>query len=166
MLDREDRKNKIWLGVMRLGGALMMVSPASGYMALVGETKEPVDFEALGLYPPPLNRMASLEPVFQLKPKGPVTLQRPQLALAVPENQTEEWLAEYVAKTLLIRRNGSVSERLWNLAIESSPPLIQTLGQNSPPWLEQLDGVRDLTWLTIVPLSVWEIVRESVLRCS
>ena len=57
-----------------------------------------------------------------------------------------ETLARAVAAKLVIQRNGSVSERLWRLVTG--------------------DGAARLQWLVDVPATVWEIVRDTVLRCS
>jgi hypothetical protein len=57
-----------------------------------------------------------------------------------------ETLARAVAARLVIQRNGSVSERLWRLVSG--------------------DGATRLQWLVDVPATVWEIVRDTVLRCS
>ena len=57
-----------------------------------------------------------------------------------------EALAVTLAGKLVIQRNGSVSERLWRLATS--------------------DGATRLQWLVDVPAAVWEIVRDTVLRCS
>lgn len=55
-------------------------------------------------------------------------------------------LASRLAARLLIERNGSVSERLWRL-VAASP-----------------DGRAQ--WLVDIPAPVWEIVRDTVLRCT
>ena len=55
-------------------------------------------------------------------------------------------LARRVAARLVIARNGSVSERLWRLVTHGEA----TRGQ----------------WLLDVPAHVWEIVRDTVLRCA
>jgi hypothetical protein len=55
-------------------------------------------------------------------------------------------LARLVAARLLIARNGSVSERLWRLLTH--------------------DAAARAQWLIEVPAPVWEIVRDTVLRCS
>jgi hypothetical protein len=60
-----------------------------------------------------------------------------------------EALAHTLAAKLVIARNGSVSERLWRLARG-----------------EGATGEPRLQWLVEIPQPVWEIVRETVLRCS
>jgi hypothetical protein len=66
-------------------------------------------------------------------------------ALAIDDGDGEA-LARTVAARLVIQRNGSVSERLWRLVSG--------------------DGATRLQWLVDVPAPVWEIVRDTVLRCS
>jgi hypothetical protein len=57
-----------------------------------------------------------------------------------------EAIARALAQKLVIQRNGSVSERLWRLC--------------------SADGATRLQWLIDAPAPVWEIVRDTVLRCS
>jgi hypothetical protein len=49
----------------------------------------------------------------------------------------------------VIERNGSVSERLWRLVLGDAPA-----------------EVVDLRWLGQMPLQVWQVVRDTVLKCS
>ena len=62
------------------------------------------------------------------------------------EDGDGEAIAGAVAARLVIQRNGSVSERLWRLVTS--------------------DGGTRLQWLVEVPAAVFDIVRDSVLRCS
>ena len=59
-----------------------------------------------------------------------------------------EPLARELAHRLVIERNGSVSERLWRLVTDGK------------------EGEVDARWLTAMPLRVWQVVRDTVLRCS
>jgi hypothetical protein len=63
-------------------------------------------------------------------------------------------LAEIVVQRLIIARNGSVSERLWNLCLAAK---VDRMAQGAP---------QDDTWLIAVPERIWQIVREDVLKCS
>lgn len=65
--------------------------------------------------------------------------------LALDEGDAAE-LAGVVAARLLIARNGSVSERLWRLVTHG--------------------GATRAQWLVDVPAHVWELVRDTVLRCA
>jgi hypothetical protein len=58
-------------------------------------------------------------------------------------------LAEVVAARLVIPRNGSVSERLWRLVTN-----------------QQSSGEVDARWLLTMPATIWDIVRDTVLKCS
>lgn len=72
----------------------------------------------------------------------PVPLSTP---LEVDDRDVEE-LAALVRGRLVITRNGSVSERLWRIVTH--------------------EGATRAQWLVDVPAHVWDIVRDSVLRCS
>lgn len=168
-------KKILWVGLTRLGGALVVVNPESGYMALVGETKEPVDFGHFGLMPPvplsdPSAEGSGAYPLALLKPQGPVKLTRPKLFLSLEASGSlgalENEASSLIARALLIRRNGSVSERLWNLVCESSPELSSETKDQAPPWIRQVEGARDFSWISTVPSNIWDIVRDTVLRCS
>ncbi|MGH8582397.1 MAG: precorrin-3B C(17)-methyltransferase, partial [Gammaproteobacteria bacterium] len=58
------------------------------------------------------------------------------------------------ARRFLIERNGSVSDRLWRLVTGVDE-------EDEAPEAEELDA----QWLVQVPDRIWEIVRDSVLRC-
>jgi hypothetical protein len=83
-------------------------------------------------------------------PKEPCTFAPPvplSSALALGERAEQlDALAAIVGARLVITRNDSVSERLWRLVAH--------------------DGATQASWLVDVPAHVWEIVRDSVLRCS
>jgi hypothetical protein len=66
-----------------------------------------------------------------------------------------EALAERLAACFVIRRTGSVSERLWRLVTGADE------GDDEPP-----PGVVDARWLGEMPLSVWRVVQDTVLRCT
>jgi hypothetical protein len=54
-----------------------------------------------------------------------------------------------LSERLVIQRNGSVSERLWRLVTN-----------------QQSSGELDAQWLVDMPAHVWDVVRDTVLRCS
>jgi hypothetical protein len=60
-----------------------------------------------------------------------------------------ENLPALLSERLLIARNGSVSERLWRLVTN-----------------RQSEGELCAQWLAEVPPQVWDVVRDSLLRCS
>ena len=62
------------------------------------------------------------------------------------EDGDGEAIARALAAKLVIQRNGSVSERLWRLVTH--------------------DGATRLQWLVEAPAAVWDLVRDTVLRCS
>lgn len=81
-------------------------------------------------------------------PKEPCSF-TPPVPLSSPltvEDRPLEELAAIVRARLVITRNDSVSERLWRLIT--------------------CDKLTQVDWLIETPAPVWEIVRDSVLRCS
>ena len=138
--------------VTRIGGALLLASEGSYFV--VGEPKRPIDWEAEGFVRPahvdapttseripwfPLERAPEADTPRALS-------EQPSLSLPL----TGEVACKALHERFTIRRNGSVSERLWSLVVESSP---------------NTDGECDAGWLAAAPEQVWEIVREAVLRC-
>lgn len=91
-------------------------------------------------------------------PEVPETLDEPwvkRLSFAPPltderaahdDYDNGEATARRLADRLLIRRNGSVSERLWRLVTH--------------------EGASSMQWLIEMPAHVWDLVRDAVLRCS
>lgn len=126
--------------VGRIAGALL--AETRGQWFLVGNTKKPCDWSRAGFEPPP-EIDASKRPFAALAPCGEPKMAGTWLAMDV---EGEE-LARVVARRFVIERNGSVSERLWNLVT-----------------CEQ-EGEVDARWLGQVPERVWDVVRDSVLRC-
>jgi hypothetical protein len=81
-------------------------------------------------------------------PKEPCTF-TPPVPLSSPLEVGERGLDELAAVAharLVIARNDSVSERLWRIVTH--------------------EGATSAEWLFDVPAHVWEIVRDTVLRCS
>jgi hypothetical protein len=134
--------------VGRLAGALLVET--GGQYFLVGNTKEPCDFAAVGFEPPP-EIDARVKPCIRLSATGPVQGAGPWLAL---EHEGEE-VARLIAERFLIERNGSVSERLWRLVIDRD-------GDGAAPSAGDIDA----RWLAGIPAHIWQIVRDTVLRCT
>jgi len=81
-------------------------------------------------------------------PKEPCTF-TPPVPLSSPlevEDRPVDELAALVKARLVITRNDSVSERLWRIVTH--------------------EGATRADWLLEIPAHVWEIVRDTVLRCS
>jgi len=133
--------------VGRLAGALL--AETGGEFFLVGNTKEPCDFEAAGFESP--GEIDALERRYiRLAPRRAVELAAPYLRLELEG----EALAALLAERLLIERNASVSDRLWQLLMDPS-------GQEELPEDEAVDA----RWLAEIPAPIWGIVRDTVLRC-
>jgi hypothetical protein len=134
--------------VGRLAGAI--VAETEGRYFLVGNTKEPCDFRALGVAPP-AEIDALKRPFLPLDTDRSIPLGPTCLTLELEG----EALADRLATCFVIRRTGSVSERLWRLASGA-------LEEEDEP----SSGVIDARWLGEMPLSVWRIVQDTVLRCT
>jgi hypothetical protein len=135
--------------VGRIAGALLAVS--EGRYFLVGNPKEPCDWERAG-FCQPAHIDAVQRPVLALETcgAGPAPLAGLHLVLTY-EGET---VPRVLAERLLIYRNGSVSERLWGLVVGADP---DTGAVAAEPF--------DADWLIAMPAQVWDVVRESVLRC-
>ena len=133
--------------VGRLAGAIL--AETGGGFFLIGNTKEPCDFEAAGFKSP--GEIDALERRYiKLAPRRAVELAAPYLSLELEG----EALAALLAERLLIERNASVSDRLWQLLMDPS-------GQEELPEDEAVDAC----WLAKIPAPIWGIVRDTVLRC-
>jgi hypothetical protein len=135
----------------RLAGAIVMESRGEFY--LVGNTKEPCDWARAGFEQPA--EADDLQRAFiPLKPLGSVKIGLPCLLLNAGE-QSPEGLAELLANRFLIRRNSSVSERLWRIAIGQMDQEKEVITRDV-----------DASWLIHLPDQIWNIVRDTVLKCT
>jgi hypothetical protein len=133
--------------VGRLAGAILAETGGDHY--LVGHPKQPCDWRAAG-FAPPGELDARVRPYVQLARSGAPVLAAPVLALDVEG----EALARLLADAFVIARTGSISERLWRLAIGDDE-----LGPAAP-------AVVPARWLGELPPAIWQIVRDTVLRCT
>jgi hypothetical protein len=131
--------------VGRLVGAIIAVTGDDIY--LVGDTKEPCDFQRFGLENPP-ERNVLAQPYIKVQARGPFAIEGLRLEIDLEG----EALPQLLVDTFLIFRNGSVSERLWRLCLQYCP--------------EPVNAVVPAHWLRHVPRGIWDMVRDSVLRCS
>jgi hypothetical protein len=137
--------------VGRLAGALL--AETEGTYFLVGNTKQPCDWNAAGFEPPAVDPSAA--PFVKMAPLRAIELSSPRLVLSV-EGET---LARTLAQRFLVERNGSVSERLWRLILNGGVP-----DDDLPDGAEPSAEV-DARWLGEIPAPFWKIVRDTVLRC-
>ncbi|SMF40108.1 precorrin-3B C(17)-methyltransferase [Pseudobacteriovorax antillogorgiicola] len=128
----------------RIAGAILLRTEEKSY--LIGDLKEPCSFEDRGFHPP-LERDVIKHPFVEIQTNGKDVICDDDYELVVTEDSS---LPSKIVDRFLIFRNGSISERLWGLVTESS----------------EAEGKRvNAEWLMQTPDDVWEIVRDSVLRC-
>jgi hypothetical protein len=128
----------------RLGGAIL--AEIAGQAFLVGNTKAPTDFPAAG-FAPPASIDALARPALPLVILEPRPRPAPRVTFGVTASDAVDAAAR-IAALFVIERNGSVSDRLWRLVTDGQAADV------------------DATWLGKIPLPVWQIVRDTVLRCS
>lgn len=134
--------------VGRLAGGIL--AETEGKFYLVGNTKVPCDWGQAGFAPPEeINALA--RPCILLVPCRPVQVELPYLVVEVEG----EALPQLLIEVFLIHRTGSISERLWQLVT----------GQRDEDTTSAA-GVLQARWLGEIPMSVWHVVRDAVLRCT
>jgi len=133
--------------VGRIAGAIL--AETEGQYYLVGNTKMPCDWAAAG-FEPPADIDALKRPYLPLVARGPVEVSGAHLAIGL---EGEE-LVRRLSECFVIRRTGSVSERLWRLVLGGTD-------EDDVP----LEGTIDARWLGEMPLRVWQVVQDTVLRC-
>jgi hypothetical protein len=134
--------------VGRLAGGIL--AETEGKFYLVGNTKVPCDWGQAG-FDPPQEIDALARPFILLSPCRPVIVEPPYLLVDLEG----EALPQLLVEVFVIHRTGSISERLWQLVT----------GQRD----EDSAPVADATqarWLGEIPMPVWHIVRDTVLRCT
>jgi hypothetical protein len=115
---------------------------------MIGDIKIPCDFPAAGIRPP-AERNVLVQPYVALDVPGIFHWEEgPRLSCSLEG----EALAQRLVDVFLILRNGSVSERLWRMVLSYSKPVEPQL--------------YDAQWLMQMPIGIWDIVRDQVLRCS
>ena len=134
--------------VGRLAGAIL--AETEGQFFLVGNPKEPCDFAAVGFEPPGVID-AMERPFIRLSPLRPVQVPQPYVTMQVEG----EALARLLVDRFVIQRNGSVSDRLWRLVIDPKQ-------ENRVVPVGNIDA----RWLGEIPAEIWQIVRETVLKCT
>jgi hypothetical protein len=131
----------------RLAGAIL--AECDGSYFLIGNTKEPCDWEQKG-FKAPAEVDAKKTPVLALEAvASDISLGPSHLVVHMSDEQSGEEMAGVYAERFLIVRNASVSDRLWNLVV----------GEDGNAEVEA-------TWLLNMPDAVWQIVRDTVLKCT
>jgi hypothetical protein len=139
--------------VGRLAGAIL--AETEGQYFLVGNTKEPCNFAQAG-FEAPVEVDALKRPYLKLSVTGSVDMDPPWLTLPLEGEGVPRLLGE----RFLIERNGSVSDRLWRMVLspdaeEAGAPVTQSIHAQAI----------NARWLAEIPAPVWQIVRDTVLRC-
>jgi hypothetical protein len=134
--------------VGRLAGAILVETGGDHY--LVGNLKRPCDFAAAGFEKPAAEIDALARPFVRLARSGPLAVPGPWLELALEG----EPLLQALSARLLIERNGSVSDRLWRLILSPDPDATV-----------DPDAVIQARWLGEVPAHLWQLVRDTILKC-
>ncbi len=170
--------------LLRLKGALILIHHKEhDSLCLIGDLKEPCDFSIYG---------------FELANDGQdsegVLIEKTRFLRRIPRaNQENEkdvihsdaiflenpsasvskinQLNDHLAQIFLIKRNLSVSERIWNLLIDTSKlgnqgekdVIAQRCGLERHGIV--IDTLVHAKWLTTIPLPIWQIVRDQILRC-
>jgi hypothetical protein len=134
--------------VGRLAGAIL--AETNGEWFLVGNTKTPCDWAAAG-FEPPIEVDAMKRPFLRLSRAGEPAIEAPVLTVGLEG----EALAKRLSECFLITRNGSVSDRLWRLVVSPNDPLDD----------DDVPAAIDARWLGEMPIAVWNVVRDTVLRC-
>ena len=130
--------------VGRLAGAI--VAETGGAVYLVGNLKVPCDWAAHGFEPPG----ETDAPFVRLSPCRAVAISPPVLTLELEG----EALPRLLQDVFVITRTGSVSERMWRLAIGQT--------DDDAPTADVIPA----RWIAEAPTALWQIVRDTVLRCT
>jgi hypothetical protein len=133
--------------VGRIAGAIL--AETGGQYYLVGNTKRPCDW-ALAGFETPAEIDALKRPYQPLVVRAPVDMAGAHLAMGLEGDE----LARRLAECFVIKRTGSVSERLWRLVLGGAD-------EDDEP----VEGTIDARWLGEMPLRVWQVVQDTVLRC-
>lgn len=136
--------------VGRLAGALIARTGERWF--LVGNPKEPFDFAAAGWDSPGVVD-ALARPYIELRRAADHDRDYALEGSCLEIDVEDEALARLLDERMVIRRNASVSERLWRLVVDTG----EATGEA---------GAVDARWLAAVPAPVWQAVRDTVLRCS
>lgn len=133
----------------RLAGAIIAQTGEDYFQ--IGLTKEPCDYGAAG-FEEPGSEPAGAPWFVRLRPlPARVRLSPPWLELSLGG----EALARTLSARFVIERNGSVSERLWRLVLAAGDP-----DDDDEPH-ERVDA----RWLGEMPSPIWQMIRDTVLRC-
>ena len=136
--------------ITRLAGAILLEN--GGQFFLVGNTKQPCDWQQAGFEKP--SEIDAVKQAFiPLLAIRPIPVEGQYLVVDSADHSTEA-LAQLLADRFLIRRNGSVSDRLWRIVTNEND-------ENGASSEQKVDA----SWLISMPVRIWEIVRDAALKC-
>lgn len=130
--------------ISRLAGAILVASDSVYF--LVGQLKEPCNFLEYGFKDPGEIKAPGI-PYVKLEVISDNKIPKKEI-LTMSGNGED--LANKLADIFMITRNGSISERIWDLVCEYS---------------QKNEGKIDGNWASETPVEIWDIVRDSILRC-
>ena len=134
--------------LMRMAGAFLLENQ-QGYF-VIGNFKRPCNFSNYGFMEPERDTEAPKNPVLPLV-RNDKDLSSDSEGILLLNNEDAS-RASRIANLFMISRNGSMSERLWDLVYVNAKE-------------QGKKGERDASWLDHMPDEIWECVRDSVLRC-
>jgi hypothetical protein len=135
--------------ITRLAGAILLEQENQYF--LIGNTKQPCNWQQEG-FETPDEIDAVKQPFLLLTPVRTIAIEGQHLTVDQSNGATE--LAQALATRFLIRRNGSVSDRLWRIVT----------GENDETGASAEQQI-NITWLIDMPERIWEIVRDAALKC-
>jgi precorrin-3B C17-methyltransferase len=141
------KEEKDYCKIGRLGGALL-VNIREKYF-LVGEFKEPCLLNDHGFKEIEQKNETHVYNIELLD-----KIKNPEIEYSFISAELKENLLLDLSLKWIIKRNGSVSERLTGLIKDHSSSVIY-----------KKKKYIDITWLAQMPTSVWGIVRENILKC-
>lgn len=136
--------------ITRLAGAILLEH--ENQYVLIGNTKQPCNWQREG-FEAPAEIDAVKQPFLPLTPIRAILIEGQHLTID-EFNGSAEGLAQALASRFLIRRNGSVSDRLWRIVT----------GERDETGASTEQQI-NITWLIDMPERIWEIVRDAALKC-
>ena len=136
------------LKIGRCAGTLLVEIEDKFY--IIGETKEPFDFTSMGLSNPQALGESPIRLLEQIDTTNPWETASCHYIIHQTDQPFQEYL-DRLSEIFIIRRNSMISERIWELVARIEEPIPEDF------W--------PAGWLFDSPEMVWDIVRDTMLRC-